>query len=76
MALVVGKQLKIFGFIWVSLAAKYETEFYENVPAKIAAGEIKLQEDRTIGLENVGEAITAVQTGRNKGKSVIIVAEE
>jgi len=73
---VVGKQLKIFGFIWSSLASKYETQFYEEMPAKISRGEIKYQEDKTFGLEHVGEAILAVLTGKNTGKSVIVVAEE
>ena len=73
---VVGKQLKIFGFIWSSLASKYETQFYEEMPAKISRGEIKYQEDKTFGLEHAGEAILAVLTGKNTGKSVIVVAEE
>jgi NADPH-dependent curcumin reductase CurA len=47
------------------------------MPAKVARGEIKYREDRTIGLEHVGEAFHAMQTGENTaGKSVIIVAEE
>jgi NADPH-dependent curcumin reductase CurA len=73
---IVGKQLKISGFIWSSLASKYEAKFYEEMPLKVARGEIKYQEDRTIGLEHVGEAILAVLTGKNTGKSVIVAAEE
>jgi len=75
-ALIVGKQIKIFGFIWKSLAPKYEAKFYEEMPGKVARGEIKYQEDKTIGLEHVGNAILAVLTGKNTAKSVIVVAEE
>ncbi|KAF9806657.1 hypothetical protein IEO21_08612 [Rhodonia placenta] len=51
-------------------------EFYRDVPAAVARGEIKYLEDRKLGLEHAGEAIVDVQTGRNKGKSVIVVAQE
>ncbi|KZP17720.1 NAD-P-binding protein [Athelia psychrophila] len=73
---IVSRQISIHGFIVSSLAHKYEELFYKEVPAKIASGEIKYKEDRTLGLEKVGEAILDVQTGKNKGKSVIVVAEE
>lgn len=66
----------MYGFIVGSLADKYEEPFYKEVPAKIASGEFKLKEDLKHGLEKAGEAILDVQTGKNKGKSVIIVAEE
>lgn len=74
---IVRRQIKMYGFV-VSLPslAKYEEPFYKEVPAKIACGEFKLNEDRVYGLERVGEAILDVQTGKNTGKSVIIVANE
>lgn len=74
--LIVGKQLKISGFIVMDLFAKHLAEFYREVPAAVARGEIKYLEDRKLGLEHAGEAIVDVQTGRNKGKSVIVVAQE
>ena len=46
------------------------------MPKKLASGEIKYTEDITRGLENAGHAILDVQTGKNKGKSVVVVAEE
>ena len=70
------QQLKIYAFHWYALVPKYEAKFYEEVPAMVAKGELKYKEDKTFGLENVGEACLAVQTGENTGKSVIIVAEE
>lgn len=48
----------------------------ETFEAAVARGEIKYLEDRKLGLEHAGEAIVDVQTGRNKGKSVIVVAQE
>jgi hypothetical protein len=45
------------------------------MPTKIARGEIKYQEDKTVGLEHVGEALLSVLTGKNTGKSVVVVAE-
>ncbi|OCH96221.1 NAD-P-binding protein [Obba rivulosa] len=73
---VVAKQLKIYGFIVFTLHAKYEEQFYKEMPRRVAAGEIKYQEDFTHGLDKVGEAILDVQTGKNKGKKVIIVAND
>ncbi|KZP04315.1 NAD-P-binding protein [Athelia psychrophila] len=73
---IVSRQISMHGFIVGSLAHKYDELFYAEVPAKLASGAIKYTEDRTLGLERVGEAILDVQTGKNTGKSVIIVAEE
>ena len=73
---VVGKELSLHGFIVGSLRPKYEAEFYATFPARVASGEIKYKEDRVRGLERAGEAIVAVQSGKNFGKSVVIVADE
>jgi NADPH-dependent curcumin reductase CurA len=72
---VVTKSIAMHGFNVFQLSEKYEDEFYETVPARIAKGELKYREDVTVGLEKVGEAILAVQTGKNNGKSVIHVAD-
>ena len=55
---------------------QYREQFYKEFPAAVASGALKYSEDRTLGLEGVGEAIVAVQKGTNKGKKVIVVAEE
>ncbi|EMD32975.1 hypothetical protein CERSUDRAFT_118403 [Gelatoporia subvermispora B] len=73
---IVGKQLKIHGFIVFSMHDKYQDEFYREVPRRVAAGEIKYQEDITRGLDKVSEAILDVQTGKNQGKKVIVVADD
>jgi len=73
---VVSRQIKMYGFIVGNLADKYEEAFYKEVPAKLAKGELKFKEDCTEGLEHAGQGILDVQTGKNNGKKVIIVAEE
>lgn len=72
---IVGKEIKLYGFIVGSILPKYKDAFYVEVPALIASGKFKLKEDLAKGLESVGEAILAVQKGTNTGKSVIIVAD-
>ncbi|KAJ7710412.1 chaperonin 10-like protein [Mycena rosella] len=56
--------------------AKYNEEFYANVPRALAAGEFKYSEDVSHGLDKVGDVLLAVQTGANTGKAVVVVAEE
>lgn len=73
---IVGKQLKISGFIVFWLHEKHLEDFYREIPGKVASGEIKYTEDITRGLDRAGHAIVDVQVGRNNGKSVILVAEE
>lgn len=73
---IVSKELRIFGFLVFSIFPKYAKEFYSEVPAALASGALKYSEDITEGLENAGQAIYDVQTGKNKGKSVIRVAQE
>ena len=76
LANIFAREIKLYGFIVGSLQHKHRENFYRDIPPKIAAGEIKYTEDITKGLEHAGHAILDVQTGKNKGKSVILVAEE
>ncbi|KAI8989081.1 NAD-P-binding protein [Trametes punicea] len=73
---IVAQELSIRGFLVASLRPKYEAEFYATFPARVARGEIKYKEHRVHGLENAGQAIVDVQSGRNFGKCVVIVADE
>ncbi|KAF7800084.1 hypothetical protein EIP86_011327 [Pleurotus ostreatoroseus] len=73
---IIGKQLKVFGLLVTVLSPKYNDWFYETVPKVIADGKIKYTEDITNGLQYAGHALYDVQVGRNKGKSVIVVAQE
>ncbi len=59
-----------------TLFEKYTDQFYAEIPKRVASGEFKYTEDLTYGLENAGQAIYDVQVGKNKGKSVVVVAEE
>jgi NADPH-dependent curcumin reductase CurA len=45
-------------------------------PKLIQDGKIEYTEEITRGLENMGEAILLQQQGKNKGKSVVVVADE
>ncbi|KAF9456064.1 hypothetical protein BDZ94DRAFT_1285900 [Collybia nuda] len=74
--LAVAKSISIQGFVVTRLEEKYLTEFYANIPPKIASGEIKYSEEIVKGLEGVGEALLSVQKGTNKGKVVVLVADE
>jgi NADPH-dependent curcumin reductase CurA len=56
--------------------SKYEKEFYETVPAKLASGELKYSEEVHHGLETVGDVILRMQKGQNTAKAVVIVVEE
>ncbi|KAH7885193.1 hypothetical protein F5I97DRAFT_1345664 [Phlebopus sp. FC_14] len=73
---IVVKQLKITGVVVVALLPKYEEDFYKEIPALIATGELKFKEDITQGLEGAGEAILSVLQGTNDGKKIVVVAEE
>lgn len=73
---VIHREITFHGFTVGSLSHKYEEKFYEEIPRKIASGEIKYIEDVTHDLKFAGHALEAVQRGTNKGKSVVIVAEE
>lgn len=73
---VFSKSLTIRGFIVGNLDAQYANEFYREVPAWVAGGQVKYVEDVTRGLEGVGQAIADLQMGKNKGKSVIVLADQ
>ncbi|GBE89550.1 Zinc-type alcohol dehydrogenase-like protein [Sparassis crispa] len=74
--LILYKELQISGFIVTGLYAKYDEQFYKEIPKRVASGEIKYSEDFTEGLENAGQAILDVQLGKNNGKKIIRVAGE
>lgn len=71
-----ARSLTISGVAVFRLTPKYDAEFYATVPRELASGELKYSEDVTHGLDKVGDVILAVQTGANKGKAVVVVAEE
>jgi NADPH-dependent curcumin reductase CurA len=73
---IFAKEIKMSGFLVMSLLGKWSGAFYQEMPRLVAEGKIKYQEDRSVGLEKVGEAFIEVQKGKNQGKKVVIVADE
>jgi len=73
---IVARRIAMNGFIQSDLASKWNKEFNEVVPKKLVNGEIQYTEDISKGLEHAGEALLEVQTGKNNGKKVIVVAED
>ena len=64
------------GLLLCTNTVQYRESFYRDIPRMVASGQIKYTEDRSIGLESVGDAILSVQKGTNTGKKVIIVADD
>ena len=50
------------------LFEKYGKQFMDDIPARVARGEIKFTEDRREGLDAVGQTLYDVQVGRNTGR--------
>ncbi|KAL1673180.1 hypothetical protein EV122DRAFT_283263 [Schizophyllum commune] len=74
--LLYTKHITLNGFTVMILGEKYLDEFLAEIPPQLASGEIQHMEDLTYGLDKVGEAVLAVQKGDNRGKAVVVVAEE
>ena len=75
--MIFEKELKVSGFVITSISAPYLEQFYTEVPKLIKAGKLKFcDEDISYGLNSVSTAICDVQHGRNKGKKIIVVADE
>ncbi|KAJ1306436.1 hypothetical protein OPQ81_007439 [Rhizoctonia solani] len=75
--LIFAKELTIQGIFVYSLEAQADdpSTFFTDMIALVKSGELKSKEPIWDGLENVGEAILAVQKGTNEGKLVIRVAD-
>lgn len=71
---VVGKQVRMQGFIVSDLARGLEAEFVSEVGKAVLEGKIKVIEDVTDGLENVPAAFRSLFEGKNRGKAVVRVA--
>ena len=73
---IVAKEISLRGFLWAHLVPLYSKKFFDEIPKLVREGKMKYQEDRSYGLEKVGEALLEVHTGANRGKKVVVVAEE
>ena len=74
--LLLWKEIHLYGFLVFTLARKHAEAFFRDMPKQVASGEIKYKEHIVRGLENAGEGILDVQSGKNFGKCVIVVADD
>ena len=73
---LVWREITFHGFLFLSLLPKYSEEFYQTFPARVASGELKYKDDVVHGLENAGQALVNVLSGKNFGKCSVVVADE
>ncbi|KIZ03502.1 hypothetical protein MNEG_4454 [Monoraphidium neglectum] len=72
---IIGKQIKLQGFIVSTLAKGMEAEFAAEMAQHVLDGKVKVIEHRTVGLEKIGAAFRELFVGANVGKAVVQVAE-
>ncbi|EJD43353.1 NAD(P)-binding protein [Auricularia subglabra TFB-10046 SS5] len=70
------KRLTIRGLLVSDYHDKYLHEFYSTFPARIKGGEIKYNETVARTVDDAPQLIIDVQKGDNKGKAVVVLAEE
>ncbi|PVH75472.1 NAD(P)-binding protein [Cadophora sp. DSE1049] len=77
MPLVVGKRLRIRGFLVFDpdFGPKYREEHQKNVQKWIKDGEITVQMEVTEGIDNAAEGLVGMLKGDNFGKAVLKVAD-
>ncbi len=73
---VLFKSLTIQGFLVHNLEEEYSEAFYNEIPGRIARGEIKYVEYVKHGLQSAGQLLVDVLRGDNFGKAVIVVADD
>ena len=66
----------MIGFLVSDYHDKYENDFYELIPKKVARGEIKYTETAVHSLDEAPQLILDVQQGRNSGKAVVKLVDE
>lgn len=76
MVSIIARQISMNGFLVFHWLHKYGEAFYRDVPKLIKDGVIKFEEDKSYGLKEAGQGVWEVQTGKNKAKKVIVVAED
>ena len=68
--------MTVSGFLVFDTLEKYGKKFSDDIPGRVARGEVKFIEDKRRGLDAVGQALYDVQVGKNTGKAVIVVADD
>ena len=64
--MLIWSEISLHGYIFASLRPKHGEEFFRTMPERVASGEVRYKEhDVGRGLENTGQAILDVQTGKN-----------
>ena len=66
----------MYGVLHHTLYPQFEDEFYTTIPQLVKDGAFKYREDISHGLETIGQALQDVETGKNFGKRVVVLAEE
>lgn len=72
MALIIGKRLRLQGFIVFDFMSR-QAEFIAEVSAHVAAGRLKWEETVVDGLEHAPDAFVGLFTGKNTGKMLVRV---
>jgi NADPH-dependent curcumin reductase CurA len=72
---VIGKEIKMQGFIVSSHQGQYKEDFMKEVPGYIQEGKLKVREHMTEGIENMGKAFQEMMKEGNVGKAVVKVAK-
>lgn len=77
MVQVLSKAITINGFLIVRSKAELGPEPFVNEYLPLLRDKkLKFREDKTIGLENLAQALVDVLKGDNQGKGVVVVAED
>ncbi|KAF9027541.1 NAD(P)-binding protein [Hymenopellis radicata] len=72
---IISRNIQMNGFLARTLLVKHDEEFLKTIPKMVAQGELKYREDITSGLAQADSALLELLTGRNTGKSVVMVDE-
>ncbi len=70
---IIGKRIKMQGFIVSDYAAELGMEFADNMAQYVLEGKVKAVEHITEGLTNAGTAFVEMMKGGNTGKAVVKV---
>ena len=70
MSYIVGKRIKMQGFIVSDFAAQRD-DFLRDMGGWVASGEVKYREDVVEGIDNTVPAFIGLLQGRNFGKLLI-----
>jgi NADPH-dependent curcumin reductase CurA len=73
MGLIIGRRIKIQGFLIFDHVATYP-EFLKDISAWIAEGKIKYEETVMNGIEKAPDAFLALFSGGNTGKMLVKLA--